>query len=152
MSLCNNGSCFGYRFSREQSSGPLSAEAQKAETEFCDAICRGDNEHIRSYTTDTSKNVSFVTRWDFIQKCAKIVASTGNLSLLKDVLTVLLEVSVKPYEIGEAFAIEAIAAQRSELTVGLLKHWSIIRNEHVGPVRILSLSALLPSHTNNMLS
>jgi len=109
--------------------GGNSEEVEKAEGDFCDAICRGDNDHIRSFSKEKA-HVS--TSWPFILKCAKLVASTGNLAILKDVVNALLEVAVKPYDIGEVFAIEAIAAQKSDLTVGLLQHWSIVRTQHIG--------------------
>ena len=52
------------------------------------------------------------SRWDFIQRVSRLVASTGNVEIGKDVVTVLAEFSVKSYDIGELFAIDAIAANR----------------------------------------
>jgi len=118
------------RFSgRLAPSGSVSPECQKAENEFCDAILTSDNEYIRSYLTDKTKPISFLTRWDFIQRVSRLVASTGNVEIGKDVVTVLAEFSVKSYDIGELFAIDAIAANRVELTLGLIKHWQVIRSE-----------------------
>ena len=70
-------------------------------------------------------------RWDFIQKCSRLTASNGCLEMAKDVVNVLVEFSVKPYDIGEVFVIDAISTNRIELTLGLVKHWSVIRNDLV---------------------
>ena len=51
--------------------------------------------------------------------------------MAKDVVNVLVEFSVKPYDIGEVFVIDACATNRIELTLGLVKHWSVIRNDLV---------------------
>ena len=82
----------------------------------------------RNYTTSTN---SYHFRWDFIQKCSRLAASNGCLELAKDVINVLVEFSIKPYDIGEAFVIDAIASNKIELTMELVKHWSVLRNDLV---------------------
>ena len=70
-----------------------SLESARLEGEFYDAILRCDRQTVAAFKADPSKGVSFASgNWDFIRKCAKAVASTGNVDVLKGVVDVLIEV------------------------------------------------------------
>lgn len=114
-------------------------ELCRQENDFLDAIRRGDGDYIRSQKVDPSKNLSLVQNWDFVKRCAKLITSTGNLPVLKDTIEVLVEAAVKPIEIAEVFALETVAAKRVELTLGLLNHWTVLREVRVS-VSAASLS------------
>ena len=98
------------------------------ELEFFDAICRHDSETISSFKEDSTKTSSFsCDNWDFIKRCAKAVASTGNVDILKTVVNIFIGESAKPTEIGEIFALETISSGKPTMVTGLLQNWFITR-------------------------
>ena len=121
------------RLSRLQSSviSP-SPEATRNESQFYDAISRCDDSTLSTFTDDPAKTSSFACgNWDFIKRCAKTVASTGNVETMKIVLNIFVGLSTKPDELGEIFALETIGSGRPEMVTALLQYWAITRNPFV---------------------
>ena len=127
-----------FRLSRLQSSviSP-SPEAARNEGEFYDAIYHCDNCTLSKFNDDPAKTSSFACgNWDFIKRCAKAVASTGNVETMKIVLNIFVGLSTKPDELGEIFALETISSGRPEMVTGLLQYWAITRNPFVSETYI----------------
>ena len=118
-----------YRLGRLHSTKPYNPECIRNEGLFYDAICHCDLKVLSEFKEDPTKTSSFTSvNWDFVKRCAKAVAATGNVDVMKIVTNVFLGESEKPTEIGEIFALETINSGRPAMVVGLLHHWSITRN------------------------
>ena len=119
---------FCFRIGRVQAV-PASPECIRNEGEFFDAICSGDIKTLSRFRDDTTRTSSFTgDNWDFVKRCAKAVAFSGNIDVLKVVINTFVGESAKPPEIAEIFALETIASGRSAMVTGLLQHWAVTRN------------------------
>ena len=125
-----------FRLGRARAGGLIiDPEVARNEGEFFDAICRCDSETLSAFKDDRSKTSSFsCDNWDFIKRCAKAVASTGNVDILKIVVNIFIGESAKPTEIGEIFALETIASGKPTMVTGLLQNWVVTRTHFVSNI------------------
>ena len=126
-----------FRLGRARAGGLIiDPEVARNEGEFFDAICRCDSETLSAFKDDRSKTSSFsCDNWDFIKRCAKAVASTGNVDILKIVVNIFIGESAKPTEIGEIFALETIASGKPTMVTGLLQNWVVTRTHFVSNIK-----------------
>lgn len=118
---------------RLQSGISMLTENSRTEREFFEAIQICDLSAISSFKNDEARSASLflVENWDFFKRCARAAAATSSHEVVINVMEIFLENSARPLEVGEIFALEAVAHGKRNLVSHILDFWLIHRNSFV---------------------